>query len=262
MQRDGAVTVLTLDRPDARNAFSQQMADELSQAYRDCDADDAVRAVVLTGAGDAFCVGADVSARGDTVFDTPADRVSFRSDPFNFHAWECRKPVIAAVNGHAIGIGCTMTLHCDLRIWSAEARWGIVQVRRGVVPDCRAHFLLPRLVGMSAATEILLGGRRYVGADASRLGLANTVVPAAEVLPTALAWAHELATHGAPLSMAATKKMLWGDVAASDDLDEAERRWHLHLMGRPDAREGVLAFIERRDPQWRGSVAEDWPDWA
>ncbi len=262
IEHDGPVVVLTLDRPEAANAFTQQMADELSAAYRACDADDAVRAVVLTGAGDAFCVGADVAARGDQVFAEPSEPAAFRSDPFTFHAWECRKPVIAAVNGHAIGIGCTMTLHCDLRIWAAEARWGVVQVRRGVVPDCRAHWLLPRLVGVGRATEILLSGRRYRGDDAGRFGVAHAVVPAAQVLSTARAWAHELATHGAPLALAATKQMLWSDVADSERLDEAERRWHLHLMGRPDAREGVAAFLARRDPVWDARVSVDWPDWA
>jgi enoyl-CoA hydratase/carnithine racemase len=262
IRHDGPVAVLTLDRPEARNAFTQQMADELSAAYRACDADDSVRAVVLTGAGDSFCVGADVAGRGEEVFAGPSDPSGFRSDPFTFHAWECRKPVIAAVNGHAIGIGCTMTLHCDLRIWAAEARWGIVQVRRGVVPDCRAHWTLPRLVGVGAATEILLGGRRYRGEDALRLGLAHQVVAAAEVLPTALGWAHELATQAAPLSLAATKQLLWSDVDDSERFDEAERRWHLHLMGRADAREGVAAFLARRDPVWEGRLSADWPDGA
>jgi enoyl-CoA hydratase/carnithine racemase len=259
VEQDGGVLVVTLDRPEARNAFTAAMGRQLDDAYRQADADDSVRVVVLTGAGSAFCAGADFS-RGAGVFGAPGE--GFRSDPFTFHAWQVRKPVIAAVNGHAVGIGFTLTLHCDIRIMAAEARWGVLQARRGVVGDCRVHWTLPRLVGASRAAEIILGGGVYPGTEAVSMGVASRVLPAAEVLPAALALAHEMAVHTAPLSVAASKQMLWRGVDDSDGgagVDEAERQWHLHLMGRPDAREGVEAFLERRDPRWVGSISTDWP---
>lgn len=260
VERDGPVAVITLDRPEARNAFTALMGRQLDEAYRQADADDSVRAVVLTGRGAAFCAGADFSG-GSGVFGAPGD--GFRSDPFTFHAWQVRKPVIAAINGHAVGIGFTLTLHCDIRIMAAEARWGVLQARRGVVGDCRVHWTLPRLVGAARAAEIILGGGVYPGTRAVEMGVASRVLPAAEVLPAALALAHEIAVQTAPLSVAASKQMLWRGVDEADGgagVDEAERQWHLHLMGRPDAREGVEAFLERRDPRWVGSLGADWPD--
>lgn len=260
VERDGPVAIVRLARPEARNAFTALMGRQLDEAYRACDADDSVRAVVLTGSGDAFCVGADFS-RGASVFAPPGE--GFRSDPFDFHAWQVRKPVIAAVNGHAVGIGFTITLHCDVRIMAAEARWGVLQARRGMVGDCRVHWTLPRLVGAGRAAEIILGGALHSGADAVAMGVANRVVPATDVLPTALAFAHEVAVQTAPLSVAASKAILWrgwDDEDGGRGVDEAERDWHVHLMGRPDAREGVEAFLAKRDPVWTGSVADDWPD--
>lgn len=256
----GGVAVIRLNRPEVRNAFSAEMGQLLDEAYRACDADDHVRAVVVTGVGDAFCAGADLS-HGASVFSSP-DRADFRSDPFRFHAWEVRKPVIAAINGHAVGIGFTLTLQCDLRVMAAEAKWGVLQARRGVVGDCRVHWTLPRLVGMSRATEILLGGGLYTGEQALEYGVAQRVVPAADAVSTAMEWAFDLARHTAPLSVAASKQMLWrgvDDAAGGAGIDEMERDWHLRLMGAPDAREGVEAFLERRDPIWSGRPSTDWP---
>lgn len=261
MEQHGGVAVIRLDRPDVRNAFSAEMGHLLDEAYRACDADDSVRVVVLTGAGDAFCAGADFS-RGASVFASPDD-AAFRSDPFRFHAWQVRKPVIAAINGHAVGIGFTLTLHCDLRVMAAEAKWGVVQARRGVVGDCRVHWTLPRLAGVSRATEILLSGALYRGTQALEYGVAHRVVPAAEVLSTAMEWAFEIGRHTAPLSVAASKQMLWRGVDDDEGgagIDAMERAWHLQLMGAADAREGVTAFLEGRDPRWSASVSQDWPD--
>jgi len=255
------VRVLTLDRPDVLNAFSSEMGDQLSDALEAADADDDVRAVIVTGAGRAFCAGADFSG-GAGVFGAPGDRSGFRSDPLRFHPWQVRKPTIAAVNGAAIGLGLTMTLQFDLRIVADDAKLGIVQVRRGVMPDLHSHWTLPRLIGHARATELLLTGRRFTGAEAAEWGLANEATTAERVLPRALELAHDLATNTAPVSVGVSKRLLWWspalDAGRANDL---ERELHLHLMGGPDAREGVMAWTERRDPEWSWTVSENWPDW-
>ena len=257
---DGPVAVLTLDRPDALNAFSAAMGRSLTAALRAADADDGVRVVVLTGAGRAFCAGADFSG-GSGVFGAPT-KDTFSSDPLDdFHPWDVRKPVIAAINGHAVGLGLTMTLQCDIRIVAAEAKLGIVQNRRGILPDLHSHWTLPRLVGHTRATEILLTGRMFRGTDAGEWGLATEVLASGDVLPRALELAHELATHTAPVSVGASKRLLWMSSPTPERINELERDIHLHLMGTPDSREGVMAFMEKRDPEWSLTLTEDWPTW-
>jgi enoyl-CoA hydratase/carnithine racemase len=259
--RDGSVAVLTLDRPDELNTFTGTMGAELESAYRACDEDDGVRAVVLTGAGRAFCAGADFSG-GAAVFDAPAEGgEGFRSDPFTFHAWDVRKPVIAALNGHAIGIGLTMALQCDLRYVLDDAKLGVVQNRRGINPDLRSHWTLPRLVGHGRATELLLTGRTFSGTEAVAWGVALEALPsAAAVLDRALAVAHDIAVNTAPRSVAASKAILWRSPAPdADDVDAWERAVHLALMGSPDTTEGVMAWVEKRDPEWQGTLADGWP---
>ena len=215
---------------------------------------------MVTGSGRAFCAGADFS-KGSGAFATPT-KETFSSDPLDpFHPWECRKPVIAAINGHAVGIGMTMTLQCDLRIVAKEAKLGIVQNRRGVLPDAHAHWTLPRLVGHSRATELLLTGRMFRGTDAAEWGLATEALPADEVLPRAMALATEIATQTAPVSVGVSKRLLWMSAPSPDEINDLERDLHLHLMGTVDAREGVQAFMEKRDPEWSLSATEDWPTW-
>ena len=257
---EGGVAQITLNRPEQRNAFSGAMGEALGAAYRRCDTDDAIRAVVLTGAGDAFCTGADLAPGAETfAAREPAD---FSAAAFDPPAFAIRKPVIAAVNGHAIGLGFTMALQCDLRILAREGKYGVVQVRRGVMPDAYAHFTLPRIVGVSRAADLLLTGRKIDALEADRIGLATRVVPAAEVLATATALAREIALHTAPLSVAVTKRLLWESGALSPaDVERKETALHHHLMGRADAVEGVLAYLERRDPRFTLSVTRDWPEW-
>jgi enoyl-CoA hydratase/carnithine racemase len=253
---DGVATV-TLNRPEVRNAFGAGMGDALVDAYRRCDTDDDIRAVVLTGTPPAFCAGADMSAAGDT-FASP-DRSTFSAAALSMPAWEVRKPVIAAVNGHAIGIGFTITLQCDLRIFAADAKYGIVQVRRGVMGDGYSHYTLPRIVGHANAADILLTGRMFDGHEARALGVCNRVLPNDEVLPAALELARDLAVNTAPLSVAYSKALLWESSELDATAVEArETEYHHHLMGAPDAREGVLAFLERRPPDWQGRVSTDW----
>ena len=256
---DDGVLVATLNRPETRNAFSGAMGKALGDIYRMADTDDAVRVVVLTGTPPAFCAGADFS-NGSEVFER-SDAPAFSANPVNPPAWRIRKPVIAAVNGHAIGIGFTLTLHCDLRFMAHDAKYGIVQVRRGVMPDAMSHWTLPRLVGLANAADILLTGRTFTGAEARDLGVASRVLPNDDVLPHALEVAHDMAVNTAPVSVAVSKRLLWGTFAMTpDEVDRAETDLHHHLMGEADAREGVMAFLERRDPQWSLTVNNNWPE--
>ena len=255
---DDGVLVATLNRPDTRNAFSGAMGLALGDIYRMADTDDSVRVVVLTGTPPAFCAGADFS-NGSDVFER-SEAPAFSANPVDPPAWRIRKPVIAAVNGHAIGVGFTLTLHCDLRFMAHDAKYGIVQVRRGVMPDAMSHWTLPRLVGLANAADILLTGRTFTGAEARDLGVASRVLPNDDVLPHALEVAHDMAVNTAPLSVAISKRLLWGTFSMTpDEVDRAETNLHHHLMGEADAREGVTAFLERRDPEWSLTVNNNWP---
>ncbi len=255
------VAVLTLNRPEVLNAFSGAMGAALDEAYERFDADDSVRAIVLTGAGRAFCSGADFSG-GAAVFGAPGDVSGFRANPLRWPAWRVRKPVIAAINGHAIGLGLTITLHCDMRIVARDAKLGIVQNRRGVMPDARSHWTLPRIVGHARAAEILLTGRQFSGADAERWGLANEALDAADVLPRALEIARDIAVHTAPVSVGISKRLLWLDPQPDGAIiDQLETDLHLHVMGAPDSQEGVNAFLAKREPRWSMTLADDWPSW-
>lgn len=254
------VAVITLNRPEQLNAFTGTMGRELGEAYRACDADDAVRVVVLTGAGRAFCAGADMSG-GATTFEQQ-DEEGFSAAGVEPPAWEVRKPVIAALNGHAVGIGFTLSLQCDIRFMAREGKYGVLQVRRGVMPDAYSHWTLPRIVGISRAAELLLTGRTFRGDEAAELGLASRVLPAEEVLPAALELARDIAVNTAPLSVAIAKRLLWeSPTLTRADVGRKETELHHHLMGRADALEGVMAYLERRPPRWKLSVNHDWPDW-
>ena len=258
---DSGVATVTLNRPEHMNTFSGRMGVELGHAYRRCDEDEAVRGVVLTGAGAAFCAGADMSA-GDETFANREDDPSFSASPLAMPAWEVRKPVIAAVNGHAIGLGLTLALQCDLRIVANEGKYGIVQVRRGVMPDACSHWTLPRIVGLERAASLLLTGRKIEGPEAERLGLALRSVPEEEVLAVATEIARDIAENVAPLSAAISKRLLWQSSSLSpDEVERAETQLHHHLMGAPDAIEGGAAWLERRSPRWTIRVSENWPEW-
>lgn len=264
--RDG-VAILTLDRPERRNAFTAAMGASLGRAYAHCDETDTVRAVVVTGAGDAFCAGADLTPAGET-FAAPAgddggvtaSPRSFTSSPVRPTAWEVRKPVIAAMNGHAIGIGMSLAMHCDLRFMATGAKYGFVHNRRGVLPDAHSHWTVPRAIGFAHAADLLLSGRHFTAEEAADMGLAARALPADEVLDAALAYAHDVAVNTAPLSVALSKRLLWHQPSLdADACDRLETAYHRVVMGRDDAREGVLAFLERRDPTWTLSPTRDWP---
>lgn len=257
---DAGVALLTLDHPESGNAMSGAMLEGLSQAYRRVDRDDEVRVAVLTGAGSTFCVGADLSG-GAATFDQP-ESADFSAAAVDPPAFALRKPVIAAVNGHAVGLGFTLALQCDLRILARDAKYGVLQVRRGVLPDAYAHYTLPRIVGLSRAADLLLTGRKIDGAEADALGIATRLVDNADVLATALGLAREMAVETAPLSVAVTKRLLWESAELGPEaIERKETALHHHLMGRADAIEGMVAFLERRPPRWSLSPTRDWPDW-
>lgn len=253
---EAGVAVLTLNRPERRNAYTVEMGALLSRAYRRCDDDDAVRAIVVTGAGAVFCAGAD--------FTTPAFgavEAGFTASPIDPAAFELRTPVIAAVNGHAIGIGLTMALQADIRIMALDAKYAVAQVRRGVIGDCMAHWTLPRLVGGAVAAELLLTGRTFDGAQAAALGIASRAVPAGEVLAVAMDIARDIATNVAPMSAALTKRLLWDTMSKGygpREVAALETELHRRVMGGADAREGVAAFLDRRPPRWTASVSRQW----
>ena len=252
------IALIRLHRPDKLNAFTGAMGRELGQVYRVCDEDDAIRAVVLTGSGRAFCAGADMSA-GAATFEK-RDDAGFSAAAFDPPAFRVRKPVIAAVNGHAIGIGLTIALQCDLRFLALEGKYAVVQVRRGVMPDAYAHWTLPRIVGLERAADLLLSGRTVTGSEALDLGLASRALPAEAVLDAALAWAREVAVAAAPLSVALTKRLLWeSSLLDADEVGRRETELHHHLMAREDAIEGGRAYAERRTPHWKLGVKADWP---
>ena len=249
---DAGVAVLTLDGAERLNAFSGETARQLGAAYRRCDADDAVRAVVLTGAGRAFCAGADMSAAADS-FGAAAD--GFSASPVQPPAWRVRKLVIAAINGPAIGIGLTLALQCDIRLVARDAKLAVPQVRRGMVGDCAVHYTLRHAVGLAVAADVLLTGRTFTGLEAAERGIASRALPAAEVLPAALELARDVAVNANPASVAYSKRLLWADLDP-DAVAAEETTVHLKLMGGPDAAEGPAAWREHRPPRWRSKASE------
>ena len=236
---DDGVATLTLNRPEAMNAWTGRMAFEIDQALRRCDGDDAVRALVITGAGRAFCAGADLSSGGDTFAGAPEPRPTLRDFPERIWPFHLRKPVIAAINGHAIGVGLTFPMTCDIRYVAEDAKLQFAFVQRGVIPELASHTIVPRVAGLSRAADLLLTGRIFRGREAAELGLASQALPASEVLPAALAKAREFRL-AAPVSVALSKRLLWEGLGV-------------------DAREGVLAFLEKREPAWKLRPSVDLP---
>ncbi|QLL05387.1 enoyl-CoA hydratase-related protein [Mycobacterium vicinigordonae] len=252
------VALLTLNRPEQRNAYTAEMGALLNRAYRQCDDDDAVRAIVLTGAGNAFCVGADFAAERSPFDTAPDDFTAVPTDPA---AFELRTPVIAAVNGHAIGIGLTIALQADIRILASDAKYAVAQVRRGVMPDCMSHWTLPRLVGGAVAADLLLTGRALDGREAVAVGMGTRALPGSEVLDHAMTVARDVAVNVAPMSAALSKRLLWDTMSygyTPRQVADLETALHHRLLGSADAREGVEAFLQRRPPHWSTSVAREW----
>lgn len=278
--RADGIFLITLDRPDRMNAFTAAMKDELVAAFDEADADDAVRAVVVSGSGErAFCAGADLSegaktfdyvARGDRgdnpvgadgAVDYAHPLVRDNGGELTMCIFNAKKPVIGAINGAAVGIGATMTLPFDARLASETARYGFVFARRGIVPEAASSWFLPRLVGISTALDWCLSGRVFDAAEALDKGLVRSVHAPGELVDAAIAHARALTAHSAPVSVALTRAMLWRMAGAAHPIEA--HRWDSRLIferGRmSDAKEGVTSFLEKRAPVFGDSVAKDYP---
>ncbi|MFZ5563015.1 MAG: enoyl-CoA hydratase-related protein [Thermodesulfobacteriota bacterium] len=257
---DDSVATITLNRPEAMNAWNPAMARDLGHALAALDRDDTVRAVVITGAGRAFCAGADLSGDAGS-FDTATTedaRAALAFPPVM--PYHIRKPVLAAINGHAIGVGITYPMTCDIRIVAEEAKVQFAFVRRGLTPELASHVIVPRVAGLSNAADLMLSGRMISGAEMARMGLASEALPAADVLPAALERAREF-KKTAPVSVAIAKRLLWqGLTATLDQMDAREFGLFQWVCRQPDAVEGVLSFLEKRAPDWKMSAGKDLPD--
>ncbi|MEC9431839.1 MAG: enoyl-CoA hydratase-related protein [Pseudomonadota bacterium] len=265
---EDGIMIVTLNRPDKLNAFTTRMGQDIGDAFREADADDAVRAVVVTGAGRGFCAGADVSA-GTAAFDTTkGDSAMFDTSDkaapggrFVEAIFNCRKPSIAAINGAAVGVGITLTLPMDLRIAADGAKIGFIFARRGLVPEAGSAWFLPRIVGLPQALRWSLSGRVFDAAEAKAGGLvAETAAPEA-LLPRALEIAHEMTDASAPVSVALTRAMLWrfaGEPTPEGAL-AVDRPISMERGAHPDVKEGVASFLEKRAPNFPGKVTTDMP---
>ena len=278
--QDNILTV-TLNRPDKMNAFTHIMMDELISAFDAADADDNVRAIIVTGAGRAFCAGADLSEGGKT-FDRAAraDRKTAPLRPNGEVEWsdeavrdgggrvtlrifKCLKPVIGAINGAAVGIGVTMQLPMDIRIASVDARFGFVFARRGIVPEAASSWFLPRIVGISQALEWCYSGRVFPADEALAGRLVSRVVPADELMTTARALARSFINKTAPVSVALIRQMMWRMLGADDPMEahKVDSRG-IYARGRSeDVKEGVMSFLEKRPAQFKNKVSSDMPDY-
>lgn len=260
--RGDGVALLWLDRPDRGNAFTFQMQGELHQALAELDASDDVRVIVVTGRGRFFSTGADLEAGGSTFAQSAEETAKLRETmALRPRPWNLSTPVIGALNGAAVGLGLTLTLQWDIRVFADDAKYGFLFPRRGLTPEAGSAWFLPRLVGLSRATELLLTGRFFTGQQAAAIGLGSSSVPADKVLETALNLASEIAVNCSPTSIAMVKTLL-REVTPLADVEEAwSRDWEIfRWIGRgPDAAEGVRAFLEKDAPSWTGSKHVDPP---
>jgi enoyl-CoA hydratase/carnithine racemase len=260
------VLTITLNRPDRLNAWTPTMCEELFQAFDRADADDEVRAVVMTGAGRAYCAGMDL-AEGGATFDW-RERVAAGSVPrdnggqFALRVFDSKKPVIAAINGAAVGVGVTMTLPMDIRLAAEEARFGFVFTRRGIVPEACSSWFLPRVVGISRALEWAMSGRVFSAKEALQGGLVRSLHPAGELLDAAHAVAHEVIDETAPVSVALARRMLWSMLGADHPMlaHRADSRGMFYRGQSADAREGVTSFLEKRPAGFPDRVSEGLAD--
>lgn len=270
LDKEEGLLTITLNRPDNMNAFNNRMMHEIVAALEVAAEDDEVRAVIFTGAGDrAYCAGADLAAGGDTFNYPKVSERSGRADDgrdgggkVTLALYDFPKPVIAAVNGAAVGIGVTMLLPMDIRIAADHARFGFVFARRGILPEAASSWFLPRLVGIQQALSWCYSGRVFGAQEALEGGLVSQVVPAADLLSTARAIGREIADNCAPVSIAMTRQIMWKMLGADHPMEahKIDSRAIRALGKTPDAAEGIKSFLEKRPPDFKGSPAKDMPD--
>ncbi len=268
------VLTITLNRPERLNAWTQTMGAELIAAFDRADADDEVRVVVITGAGRGFCAGADLAGGGETFDWRERERDRAREPErsesvprdgggqFTLRVFESTKPVIAAINGPAVGVGATMTLPMDVRLAAEDAKLGFVFARRGIVPEACSSWFLPRVVGISRAMEWVATGRVFPAREALDAGLVRSLHPAGELLEAAHALAREIADNTAPVSVALARRMLWTMLGASHPMyaHRADSRGMFARGQSADAREGINAFLEKRPADFSDRISAGLPD--
>ncbi|MCP4668481.1 MAG: crotonase/enoyl-CoA hydratase family protein [Deltaproteobacteria bacterium] len=262
---DDRVATITLNRPDRLNAWTVTMMEEMIKAFDMLDKDDAVRAIIVTGAGRAFCAGADLDPGGfaERQKELGADKPPRdTAGQFTLKVYETKKAVIAAINGPAVGVGTTMTLPMDIRIASETARMGLVFNRRGMVPEGCCTWFLPRILGLSQAAEWILTGRVFSAREALQGGLVSRVVPEEKLLPTALELAHEIADNTSAVSAALSRQMLWQMLGADHPMEahKLESKCLHYMFQSPDLLEGVTSFLEKRPPKFGMKPSTDMPD--
>jgi enoyl-CoA hydratase/carnithine racemase len=264
-----SVATITLRRPERMNAFTGTMMREVIDAFDRVDADDDVRAVIVTGSGDrAFCAGADLAGGGETFakggsdIQTDAGVQRDGGGVVSLRIFDCTKPVIGAINGASVGVGVTMTLPMDFRLASETAKFGFVFTRRGIVPEACSSWFLPRLVGISTATEWCFSGRVFPAPEALERGLVRSLHAPDDLLPAARELAREIAENTAPVSVALTRQMLWRMLGASHPMEahQVDSRGILSRGASADAREGVESFLEKRVPVYPVKVSDGLPD--
>ena len=273
---DDGVATITLNRPEKLNAFNTQMMKDMIAAFDETDRDDAVRCVIVTGAGRAFCAGADLSA-GAQTFDYASRAGQGQADAdartrdgkqrdggglLTLRIYDSLKPVIAAVNGAAVGVGATMQLAMDIRLASTEARYGFVFARRGLNPEAASSWFLPHLVCVQTALEWCYTGRIFPAQEAFDRGLVRSLHAPEDLLPAARALAREIADNAAPVSVALTRQLIWRNAGAAHPMDahRADSRG-IQARGKSgDAREGVTSFLEKRPAAFPDKVSSDLPD--
>jgi enoyl-CoA hydratase/carnithine racemase len=263
---DGVLTI-TMNRPEKLNAFTGTMMTEMIDAFDRSDADDSIRAVIVTGAGRAFCAGADLGAGGATFdADGRADRPKGLNRDggglLTLRIFDSKKPVIAAVNGPAVGIGVTMTLAMDIRLAADVARFGFVFARRGIVPEACSSWFLPRVVGISRALEWAYSGRVFPAEEALAGGLVRSIHPKDQLIATARGIAREIADNTSAISVSLIRQMMWRMLGADHPMEahKLDSRGVYYTGRSPDAREGVEAFLEKRPAHFPGKVSKDLPE--
>lgn len=262
------IATITLHRPDKLNAFTNTMMREVISAFDTTDADDSVRAVIVTGSGRGFCAGADLSGGGDTFSGGGSDVATKQGVArdggglVSLRIFESLKPVIGAINGAAVGVGATMTLPMDIRLSSDSAKFGFVFAKRGIVPEACSSYFLPRIVGISRATEWVFTGRVFGSQEAKDAGLVRSVHASEELIPAARALATEIVANTSPVSVAVSRQMLWRMLGASHPM-EAHRVDSRGIKERGksgDSREGVMSFLEKRAAVFPDKVSDGLPD--
>ncbi len=261
---DGVLTI-TLNRPERLNAWTAQMGRELRSAFDRADADDEVRAIIVTGAGRGFCAGADLASGGDTFDFRKHDSAGPARDnggEFTLRVFESTKPTIAAINGPAVGVGATMTLPMDVRLAAEDARIGFVFARRGIIPEACSSWFLPRIVGIARAMEWVTTGRVFSAQEALDGGLVRSLHPKDELLDAARALAREIAENTAPVSVALARQLMWRMLGAEHPMlaHRADSRGMVARGQSADAVEGITAFLEKRPASFPDRVSEGLPD--